>query len=143
MAAYGLGSLLGALVVSRLKPVTLGWRMVGGTIGSGFGILAIAATSTPEHILALTLITGVCEAFVLVSYVTLRASATPNELLGRVGGTARMITIGMQPIGFFLTGVLLEIASGRVALVAMGAFVVVSGALFGLSSTLRRSRIVA
>lgn len=97
----------------------------------------IAWTSLPWILLGAALVIGAGLAIVLVSYATLRASATPDELLGRVGSTARMVTLGLQPIGLLAGGALIEASGAADALVAMGSVVVVASLVFGLSRTFR------
>jgi len=74
---------------------------------------------------------------VLISYLTLRATIPPDELLGRVGSTARTISLGLQPIGLFAGGILLDAIGGRMTiLIIAGAILAVTG-LFAFSPTLR------
>lgn len=75
----------------------------------------------------------------LVSYMTLRASITPDELLGRVGSTARMVTVSLQPLGLLAAGVLLDAGDGGLTLVTMGVVAIGASVLFGLSRTVREA----
>ena len=63
---------------------------------------------------------GVGSGFTIVAYLTYRAAATPDRLLGRVGSTARTISIGLQPIGLFATGILLDAIGGNLTVVLTG-----------------------
>ena len=49
---------------------------------------------------------------VLLTYITLRTNLSPDELLGRIGSTARTISLGLQPIGLIVGGVLIDATSG-------------------------------
>ena len=51
-----------------------------------------------------SLVAGFSNALVLIGYITLRAAVTPDHLLGRVGSTARMVSLGLQPIGIVIDG---------------------------------------
>ena len=75
--------------------------------------------------------------FTIVSYLTYRAQVTPDRLLGRVGSTARTISIGLQPIGMFATGILLDTVGGNVTVLVTGLGLLLLTVLFALSPTLR------
>ena len=68
---------------------------------------------------------------------------TPDELLGRVGSTARMVSLGLQPIGMLVGGVLLDAAGGGVTLAAMGVATIAASLVFSLSRTLRTGELQA
>jgi hypothetical protein len=65
---------------------------------------------------------------------------TPDRLLGRVGSTARTISIGLQPIGVLITGILLDTIGGNLTVLLTGALLTVMAGLFALSPTLRAAR---
>ncbi len=50
--------------------------------------------------------------FVTVIYLTLRTTYSPDELLGRIGSTARTISLGLQPVGPLVGGALIDATSG-------------------------------
>ena len=64
---------------------------------------------------------------VLVTYITLRTAYSPDALLGRIGGTARTISLGLQPIGLLVGGALIELTSGATTIVVMGMALAVVG----------------
>ena len=80
---------------------------------------------------------GITGAQALISYVTLRATIPPDELLGRVGSTARMLSIGLTPIGVLVGGVLLQSVGGSATLVVIGVLAFALAGLFALSATQR------
>jgi hypothetical protein len=102
---------------------------VGLPIGLPLGLLLVAA-----------LVGGIGGGLTVVAYLTYRASATPDRLLSRVGSTARTISIGLQPIGMFATGVLLDGVGGNLTLMLIGGGVIVLALLFALSPTLGAAR---
>jgi hypothetical protein len=55
----------------------------------------------------------------LVLYATTRAALTPDRLLGRVGSTARTISLGLQPVAMVGAGTLVAVTDGRTTLVVM------------------------
>ena len=83
---------------------------------------------------------GLGSGFTIVSYLTYRAAATPDRLMGRVGSTARTISIGLQPIGMVATGILLDTVGGNATVLVMGVSLLVLTLLFALSPTMRAAR---
>jgi ENTS family enterobactin (siderophore) exporter len=109
----------------------------GAVIGAM--LVVISASHTPAVYLGAALFVGAALAVQLVSYLTLRASITPDELLGRVGSTARTVTLGLQPLGLLGGTALLDAADGGVTLVTMGLVAIGASLLFGLSRTVRQA----
>jgi MFS family permease len=138
-SAWSVGYLLGSLLAGRLGNRRVGLRMLATGIVIGSMLVAIAVTATPAVYLAAGFVVGVALAVLLVSYLTLRSSITPDRLLGRVGSTARVISVGLQPLGMLAGGALIEAADGGVALIAMGGLAIGASVLFGLSRTFREA----
>jgi MFS family permease len=138
-SAWSVGYLVGSLLVGRLGRQRVGLRMVLAGALVGGAIVAISLTRYPPVYLAAAFLIGSGLAIVLVSYATLRASATPDALLGRVGSTARMITLGLMPVGLLAGGALIEMSDAGSALVAMGGVAILASLLFGLSPAFRET----
>jgi MFS family permease len=138
-SAWSVGYLVGSLVVGRLSGRRVGVHMLvaGGAVGAA--LLAIAASPLPAIYLLAAFALGVALGIQLVSYITFRALVTPDALLGRVGSTARTISLGLQPIGFLGVGLVVDAAGGGAALAAMGGLAIGASLLFATSSTLRRA----
>ena len=100
----------------------------------------LALIGVPAVLVATAFGAGISQSLVLVSYVTLRASLTPHELLGRVGSTARIVTLGLQPLGLLVGGVALQTVGGSATLLGMGGLTIAAAVLFSLSSTMRAAR---
>lgn len=141
-SAWSAGYLLGSLGAGRLRGQRVGLRMLVTGMVIGAALLAIATSRTSPVYLGAALAIGAALAVLLVSYATLRASVTPDEFLGRVGSTARTLSLGLQPLGLLGAGAVIEVAGGGVALAAMGVAAVGATLLFGLSRTLRDARLV-
>ena len=141
IAAYSVGSLAGALATGRLVRDEVGPLLLLSNLASGVAILGLsfAASLAPMFLLAFML--GVAQGIVVVVYLTLRAKLTPDRLLGRVGSTARTLSGGLQPIGFVIGGLLLDLVGGATTLAVIAAGLIVSTALFALSSELRGARL--
>jgi MFS family permease len=140
ISAYSLGTLLGALGAARLTRGRLGVLLVGGGLVVGGVIFAIAFVVPTDWVAGLSLVGGVANSLVLVSYVTIRASSAPDELLGRVGATTRMISVGLSPLGAAIAGILLDAVGGELTLELMALGLIVSAVAAGLSPTLRAAR---
>jgi MFS family permease len=128
IAAFGVGSVGGSLVVARLggrTNVTL--AMIGGIAVTGATMLGIAVTDAVPAIFLLTLLGGLFETVVTVTYVTLRTAQSPDALLGRIGSTARVFSLGVQPIGLLVGGLLIDTIGGTATIAVLG------GAAIGLA----------
>ena len=133
------GYLLGSLLAGRLGGKLVGARMLACGALIGAMLVAISASGTPAVYLGAAFFVGAALAVQLVSYLTLRASITPDELLGRVGSTARTVTLGLQPLGLLAGAALLDAADGGVTLLTMGLVAIGASLLFGLSRTVRQA----
>ncbi|MBA2253556.1 MAG: MFS transporter, partial [Chloroflexi bacterium] len=137
VSAYGLGYLAGAVLGGRFARGRLGLFMIGGNLAFAASLVLFAwATSLPLWLVG-SFLTGASGALVLVSYVTLRAAIPPDALLGRVGSTARTISIGLSPIGMLVGGLLLDRIGGSRTVLVIAAIIVAVTALSALSRTLR------
>lgn len=142
LSAYGIGNLIGAVSGGRFTRGPLAPPLLGGYLVQA---LAIAAVGLPgavplAFLLGAAFLGGVGSGFTIVAYLTYRASVTPDRLLGRVGSTARTISIGLQPIGMVATGVLLDTVGGNVTVLITGLGLLLLTVLFALSPTLRAAR---
>jgi predicted MFS family arabinose efflux permease len=121
LAAYGLGTVVGALLMARrgahgrVAPVLL-----GGSFVIAVGLILLAITSEVPVMLAIAVVAGVSQSLVLLTYITLRTVYSPDELLGRIGSTARVVSLGLQPIGLLVGGALIDLTSGSTVLAIMG-----------------------
>ncbi len=140
VSGFGLGSFVGSVAAGFLLKRSIGVPLLAGSAIGALALLGLAAQSSLPPMVALAFVIGTAEAVVLVSYVTLRAQATPDALIGRVGSTGRTVTIGAQPIGFLAAGLMLDLVAGRPTLAATGIFMLGATALFAFSTTLRTAR---
>jgi len=76
-----------------------------------------------------------------VGYITLRTALSPDAMLGRIGSTARTISVGLMPIGSFAGGAMIDLTNGGVTLATMGALLLVASGAFALMPNLRRARV--
>lgn len=141
LSAFAVGSLGGSLVAARMAFRAVGQVMLLGTAGMGV-TLAVVAADVPVGVLVLAAFgAGILNANVLVSYLTLRTQLSPDALLGRVGATARTLSVGLMPIGAIVTGVLLDAIGGQVTLLLMGIGSIAASLGFALLPAVRRARV--
>ena len=142
-STWSIGYLAGSLAAGRISRGRVGVRMLVTGALVGMALIAIAATDSPAVFLGAAALIGAALAVLLVSYVTLRASLTPDELLGRVGSTARTISAGLQPLGLLGAGALIAASNGGVTLATMGVTVLTLTAVFWLSRSFREAELPA
>ena len=140
LSAYGLGSLAGAVLAARLAGGALGRKMLVGTFAVGVALLVVAASPPVPLVLAASFTAGVAQSNVLIAYLTLRTTHSPNALLGRVGSTARVLSVGLTPLGLLAGGLLIDATNGATALGAMGFWMIALALAFGASAIVRGAR---
>ncbi len=142
ISAYSVGSLVGALLAGRLATGRLAPHLLIGNLIVAIAVLGMAVTASLPLMAGLALVAGTSQSIVLVAYVTVRASSSPDELLGRVGSTARTISIGIQPLGLLVGGVLLDAVHGGVTLVVIAVGTALTSLVFLFSRGIRLARAV-
>jgi predicted MFS family arabinose efflux permease len=137
LATFGMGTVAGALWASRLRHGPAWPQILGGNLVRGVALVVVAMVASVEMMAALSFVAGVASTLVLIAYITLRTAYSPDELLGRVGSTARTLSLGMQPLGMLATGALIDATSGGTALIAVGILLAAASVLFAPSRGLR------
>jgi MFS family permease len=142
LAAYGIGTVVGSLLTARRA----GRRRVaeillGGNLVLGVSLLIMAvAVDVPVQI-GVALVAGIAQSMVLVTYITLRTAYSPDELLGRIGSTARTISLGLQPVGLLAGGALIDATNGSTTIAVMGLGVAAISLVFTPIAGFRRATI--
>lgn len=127
LTAYGVGTVAGAILSGRVPRRGVALSLLGGTTITGLALLVVSATNLVPIMLGVAVIAGAAQSMVLVTYLTARTAHSPDMLLGRVGSTARAISLGLQPLGLLAGGALIDLTNGSATLAIMGL------ALLGLS----------
>jgi MFS family permease len=140
ISAFSLGSLGGSLAASQLTRGRLGVLFLSGIGFTGLALIAVSTQTSPIVLAVIAFLAGTTNSIGLIAYVTIRASSTPDELLGRVGATTRMLSIGLQPLGAAAAGILLDVLAGGMTLRVMGLIVVGGTAVFAALGPLRGAR---
>jgi len=140
LSAFAVGSLGGSIIAARLAPRPVGLVMLAGAIGMGVTLIVSVGTPVPVIVVA-ALLAGILNANVMVAYISLRTMLSPDALLGRVGATARTLSVGLMPVGALTAGLALDAVGGGVTLVTMGVLLIAAGLGFALLPNVRRARL--
>jgi len=141
LSAFAVGSLAGSVVAAHFAFKPVGRVMLLGAVGMGVSLVVAAGAPVPV-IVAVSLFAGILNTNVLVAYITLRTMLSPDVLLGRVGATARTLSVGLMPVGALITGILLDTVGGTATLTLMGGLLVAAAAGFSLLPNVRNARAV-
>jgi len=143
LSAFALGSLGGSVLAARLAFRSVGRVMLLGTAMIGACLLVVASGVPVWAIAGAALVAGVVNSNILVAYLTMRTLSSPDALLGRVGATARTLSVGLTPIGALGAGVLLDTLGGAATLAIMGVLLLAAAIGFALLRVVRTARIPA
>jgi MFS family permease len=139
LTAFGIGTVVGALLTSRARRRPVAPFMLGGTTGIGVLALVVAVSDRIPVLLAAAALAGVCQSLVFLTYITARTNYVPDVLLGRVGSTARTISLGLQPVGMLAGGLLIDLTSGSTTIALMGVVLIGLALVFTPVAPLRRA----
>jgi MFS family permease len=121
LTGLGVGTLVGSLFATRLGHATNVARvLVVAMLVMGAPLIAAAAIGSLPAIVALAGLSGAGEAALVVVYVSVRAANSPDELVGRIASTARVIALGLMPIGNLIGGILIDTVGGTGTLAVLG-----------------------
>ncbi len=140
LAMFSIGYLAGALLAARLVRGPLGRLML---LANLVGALALGVFALSEHPVIQGIavaVSGLSQALWLIPYITLRSTITPDPLLGRVSSTARVVSLGLQPVGMLIGGLALDSLGGSTTMMAIALLLTAITGLFGLSPRLRAAR---
>jgi len=141
LTAYGAGTVTGALLISRRRRGSAGPVLLGGNLARGILLVGIGLAGRLDLLLPFGYLAGIADSAVLITYLTLRTAHSPDELLGRIGSTARTISLGLQPVGMLAGGLLIDATNGASTIVAMGATVAVLSVAFAPIRALRQAQL--
>lgn len=140
LTAFGIGTVGGALLTARLTARRhVGLILLGGNFVTAVTLVIVAVTVDVPILLGISFVAGIAQSMVLVTYLTLRTALSPDALLGRVGSTARTISLGLQPVGLLVGGALIDLTGGSTTLALMGLAVAAISIAFVPIGVLRRA----
>ena len=138
LTGLGVGTLVGSLFASRLGHGTNVARvMVLSVLVMGAAFMAAAAIDSLPVIVAMSAVAGAGQAALIVVYVSVRAANSPDALVGRIASTARVISLGLMPIGSLVGGVLIDSVGGTGTLAVLGAVLCLIALVFSQVRGLR------
>ena len=138
LTGLGLGTLAGSLLATRLGQGTNVARvMVLAVLVMGAPIIGVAVFDSLPAIVALTALSGAGEAALVVTYVSVRAANSPDRLVGRVASTARVMALGLMPIGSLIGGVLIDTIGGTETVAVLGIWLCLLALAFSQVRSLR------
>ncbi len=121
LASYGVGTVAGSLVSARrIGRGRVAEILIGGNLVLGLSLVVVSVAVEIPVLLAVAVVAGVAQSMILVMYITVRTAYSPDDLLGRIGSTARTVSLGLQPIGLLLGGALIDATSGSTTIAAIG-----------------------
>ena len=121
LTGLGVGTMLGALFASRLgRDANVARVAVVAVFVMGIPLIVAAAVPSLLAIVVMSGLSGAGEAALVVLYVSVRAANSPDELVGRVASTARVIALGLMPIGSLVGGLLIDTVGGTATLGILG-----------------------
>jgi MFS family permease len=140
LTGLGVGTMVGAVLASRLGQQSQVWRvLVAAVLAMGLPLIAAAALPSLPAIVVLSALTGVGEAALAVVYVSVRAAYSPDALVGRVASTARVMALALMPFGALVGGLLIDAVGGSTTLAILGATACVIALAFTQVSALREA----
>ena len=140
VASFGFGAVAGSLIAVRLgRRANVVLVLLGGIALTGLTILGLAAFDSVAALAVFSLLGGLLETLVSITYITLRAAASPDALLGRIASTARVFSLGVQPIGLLIGGLLIDSVGGTQTIVVVGLAACLLALAFAPVRALRRA----
>jgi MFS family permease len=138
LTGLGVGTLVGAVYATRLGHATNVSRvLVMALLVMGGPLIAAAGIGSMPAIVALVALTGAGEAALVVLYVSVRAANSPDALVGRIASTARVMSLGLMPIGSLAGGILIDAVGGTATVAMLGAALCVIALVFSQVPSLR------
>jgi MFS family permease len=138
LTGLGVGTLVGSLFATRLGHATNVARvLIVALLVTGLPLVASAFLVPLPAIAAMAALSGVGEATTVVVYVSTRAANSPDELVGRIASTARVIALGLMPVGNLIGGVLIDVVGGTATLAILGTGICLLGLGFSQVGALR------
>jgi MFS family permease len=143
LASYGVGTVLGSLLAARrIRRGRVAEILLGGNLVIGLGLVVLAVSIEIPIQVAAAFVAGIAQSMVLVTYITLRTAYSPDDLLGRIGSTARTISLGLQPVGLLVGGALIDLTSGSETIAIIGVAVATVSLVFAPIAAIRRASLV-
>lgn len=140
LTSLGVGTLVGSLAATRFgKDTNVARVLLLSVLVMGLPLIGVAFIGSLPLIVALTAVSGAAEAVLAITYISVRAANSPDELVGRIASTARVTALGMMPVGGLIGGVLIDSIGGSLTLAVMGVAMCVIALAFTQVRSLRQA----
>jgi predicted MFS family arabinose efflux permease len=121
LTVFGVGAMVGSLLATRFHRLAgSGVAALASVAAMGISLIAIAMLDAIPALVVATAAVGASETWLGVALVSLRTAASPDALLGRIASVSRVASLGLQPIGALVIGLVVDATSGTTATVVMG-----------------------
>jgi MFS family permease len=137
----GIGTILGAIMVETIRRHFTFAQIIIGVLWLFVVFwLPLATLPSPLILGLLTAATFFIGPFYSVTNVSYRLTITPDELQSRVNSVARLIALGLSPIGQALTGILLQYTGPQTTVLLLTAGQVILPLAAMLNRPIREAR---
>lgn len=141
MAAVGLGSVIGGLVIGQLgSSLRKGPLTIFGFVGMGLSFVVVGLVRDPYVAIGLFFVIGAMNMVWLIPTITLFQERTPGRLMGRVVGSRQALVFGVMAAAMAAAGWASEIVSPALVFMAGGAICAVAGLAGLLVPAMRQAR---
>lgn len=138
MGAFGVGSLVGALAIRKLR-VPLGWAVIAVCVafGVGFPLIGLFAVAWPAAVV--TALIGIVNACVSVLGLSWLQTQTPPALIGRVMSVVMAGSMAVGPFSYAIAGALVGV-NVELPFAIAGVLALLTAIASVLSRTVREAR---
>jgi MFS transporter, DHA3 family, macrolide efflux protein len=127
--SFFLGMVISSALVGRIKITKPGLGYIFSVVGVGVSVLLMGFTPNFWLFLTWNLLAGLCIPFGSIPVNTYMQLTVPDAYRGRVNSAWTTVSVGVQPIGMSLGGLLVQYAGLLGGFVTMGVGMALSGAI--------------
>lgn len=136
--SFFVGMVLGSMIVGRLKITRPGIGYIVSVVGVGISVAAMGFTPNFLLFVVWNILAGISIPFGSIPVNTYMQLTVPDAYRGRVNSAVSTVSVGVQPIGMSLGGVLVQFAGLVGGFLTMGAGMAGAGLLGLLDKPFRR-----
>ena len=140
MAAIGLGSIVGGLVIGGFAGnAEKGPMAIAGFIGMGVTFIVVGLVTDPVLAIALFFLIGATNMMFVIPNITLFQERTPQALFARVVTSRQALVFGVMATAMAVSGILAGIIGADRTLMLGGAVAVAAGLIGWLIPSMRNA----
>jgi MFS family permease len=141
MAAVGLGSVIGGLVIGQLgSGLHKGPLTILGFVGMGLTFVVVGLVRDPFVAIGLFFVIGAMNMVWLIPTITLFQERTPQRLMGRVVGTRQALVFGVMATAMAVAGWASDVISPATVFIIGGLICAAAGLAGTLVPAMRQAR---